>query len=75
MVGRVAVVIGAWLRSSGFSIDLALVERASLLHDICKMDCIGTPKDHALMAEEFLCREGYSLVGEVVGRHVRLEFI
>jgi uncharacterized protein len=72
MVRRAAVVIGAWLRASGFSIDLALVERASLLHDICKMDCIGTPKDHALMGEEFLCREGYSLVGEVVGRHVRL---
>ena len=45
--------IGAWLKSSGFSIDLALVESSSLLHDICKMDCIGTTKDHALMAKEF----------------------
>ena len=73
MVGRVALVIGTWLKSSGFSIDLALVERSSLLHDICKMDCIGTVKDHALMAKEFLYREGYPLVGEVVGRHVRLD--
>jgi hypothetical protein len=72
MVGRVALVIGTWLKSSGFSIDLAMVDRSSLLHDICKMDCIGTTKDHALMAKEFLCREGFPRVGEVVGQHVRL---
>jgi uncharacterized protein len=72
MVGRVALVIGTWLKSSGFSIDLALIDRSSLLHDICKMECVGTPKDHALMAKEYLCREGYPLVGEVVSRHVRL---
>jgi uncharacterized protein len=72
MVGRVAMVIGAWLKSAGFSMDLALIDRASLLHDICKMDCIGTTKDHAFMAKEFLCREGYPRVGEVVSQHVRL---
>jgi uncharacterized protein len=72
MVGRVALVIGHWLKSSGFSMDLALIDRSSLLHDICKMDCIGTTKDHALMAEEFLCREGFTRVGEIVGQHVRL---
>jgi uncharacterized protein len=72
MVGRTALVIGTWLKSSGYFMDLALIERSSLLHDICKMDCIGTSQDHALMAKEFLCREGYPLVGEVVGQHVRL---
>jgi uncharacterized protein len=73
MVGRVALVIGAWLKSSGFSMDLALIDRSSLFHDICKMDCIGTTKDHALMAKEFLCREGFPLVGEIVRQHVRLD--
>ncbi len=73
MVTRVALVIGNWLKSSGLSIDLALVDRAALLHDICKMDCIGTTRDHALMAKELLTNRGYPRVGEVVGQHVRLE--
>lgn len=73
MVTRVALVIGNWLKSSGLSIDLALVDRASLLHDICKMDCIGTTGDHALLAKELLTERGYLRVGDVVGQHVRLE--
>jgi len=72
MVTRVAVVIATRLNASGLVIDLALVERASLLHDICKMDCIGTMKDHALMAQELLAGRGFPRLGEVVGQHVRL---
>jgi putative nucleotidyltransferase with HDIG domain len=72
MVTRVALVIGSWLKSSGLKIDLGLVDRASLLHDICKMECIGTMKDHALMGKEQLSLMGYLSVAEVVGQHVRL---
>ena len=72
MVRRVALVIGSRLKTSGREMDLCLVDRASLLHDICKMECIGTLKDHALMAKELLCAEGFKRVGEVVAQHVRL---
>lgn len=72
MVRRVALVIGSWLNEAGFRMDLELVDRASVLHDICKMECIGTARDHALMGKELLCREGFPLVGEIVGQHVRL---
>ena len=73
MVRRVALVIGSRLNTSGHEIDLYLVDRASLLHDICKMECIGTLKDHALTAKELLCAEGFHRVGEVVAQHVRLD--
>ncbi|HVN72196.1 MAG TPA: HDIG domain-containing protein [Desulfomonilia bacterium] len=72
MVRRVALVIGTWLNTSDFYVNLALVERASLLHDICKADCIGNGHDHALLGKELLCREGFATVGDIVGQHVRL---
>ena len=72
MVSRVADAIGSSLAASGHGIDLELVAASALLHDICKMECIGTGKDHALMGMELLSRHGFPLVGDVVGQHVRL---
>lgn len=72
MVCRVALEISTSLVSSGHDIDLRLVEASSLLHDICKMECLGNGKDHALMGKELLHRHGYPSVGDVVGQHVRL---
>jgi len=72
MVRRVALVLGASLVRRGSVLDLALVEMAALLHDISKMECVGTGRDHALMGQDFLSAHGYPLVGDVVGQHVRL---
>ena len=72
MVSRVAMAIGSSLEARGHEIDLGLVEASALLHDICKIECIGTGKDHALLGRELLSRHGYPLVGDVVGQHVRL---
>jgi uncharacterized protein len=73
MVRRVAIVIGTCLNDSGSRLDLVLIERSSLLHDICKADCIGNAGDHALMGKDLLYREGYESIGDIVGQHVRLE--
>lgn len=72
MVRRVALVLGASLVRSGHALDLPLVEMAALLHDISKMECVGTGRDHALMGQELLSMHGYPLVADVVGQHVRL---
>lgn len=72
MVSRVAVAIGSSLVSSGHDVDVDLIKTSALLHDICKMECIGTGNDHALMGKMLLCRFGYPVVGDVVGQHVRL---
>jgi len=73
MVRRVAVAIASSLKVSGLSIDLAAVDRASMLHDLCKMDSLRTGNDHALMAQEVLCDQGYPFIGDIVGQHVRLK--
>ncbi|HPI93740.1 MAG TPA: HDIG domain-containing protein [Deltaproteobacteria bacterium] len=72
MVRRVALAIGSSLLASNRDIDLRLVGSSALLHDICKMECIGNGGDHALKGMELLCRYGYPRVGDVVGQHVRL---
>lgn len=74
MVRRVAVAIASSLvEVSGLPIDLVAVDRASMLHDLCKMDSIRTGNDHALMAQEVLCGHGYPFIGDIVGQHVRLK--
>ena len=70
-VRMVAVAIACALREKGFGIDVRLVDRASLLHDICKADCLGGG-DHALMGRQLLDRLGFPRIGDVVGQHVRL---
>jgi hypothetical protein len=72
LVCMVALSVGRALRKKGHDIDLGLIEASSLLHDICKMECIESGGDHARMGEEVLRAYGYPRVGEVVGQHVRL---
>jgi len=73
MVRRVAVIIGHSIRLSGYEINLPLIDRAALLHDICKIDSIVSGGDHAMMGEELLKDLGYPLVGDIIGQHVRLK--
>ena len=73
MVRQVAVAITYRLVGAGKHIDVNLVDRAALLHDISKMDSIIRGGDHALMGERLLMEHGYPLVGSIVGQHVRVE--
>ncbi len=70
-VRMVAVAVAHALREKGLEIDMGLVDRASLLHDICKADCLGGG-DHALMGRQLLEGMGYPCIGDVIGQHVRL---
>ncbi len=73
MVRRVAVVIASSLKELGHAIDMRMVDRAAMLHDICKSDSIRAGGDHALMGEQLLAAYGYPLLGDVIGQHVRLK--
>jgi uncharacterized protein len=73
MVSRVALALASSLAMAGRSVDLIAIERASMLHDLCKMDSLRSGRDHALMAQEVLCGMGYHFIGEIVGQHVRLK--
>jgi uncharacterized protein len=71
-VAKVALFIAVELKKKGRAIDLALVEAASLLHDLTKTECLKTKEDHAQTASRQLKRMGYERVGEVVAQHIRL---
>lgn len=71
-VARVALFLSLELSKKGQRIDFALVEAASLLHDLAKTECLKTKEDHAKVGCQLLKRMGYERVGEVVAQHIRL---
>lgn len=72
-VRLVSILVARSLLEAGLEIDMQLVDRAALLHDICKADTILHGGDHALMGRKLLEEQGYPRVSEVIGQHVRLE--
>ena len=72
-VRQVAVIIGYTMRQQGHEINMPLVDRAAILHDICKMDSIREGGDHALQGQQLLAESGYPELGDIVGQHVRLK--
>lgn len=74
MVRRVAVTLAGSLGDERrASIDIRLVDRGALLHDICKADSIVGGGDHARMGQRLLEILGYPRLGQIVGQHVRLQ--
>ena len=71
-VANVALFISNELIKKGQTIDLGLVEAASLLHDLTKAECLKTKNDHAQTGSQQLKRIGYERVGEVVAQHIWL---
>ena len=71
-VAKVALFISVELNKKGRTVDLGLVEAASLLHDLTKAECLKTKDDHAQTASQQLKRMGYERVGEVVAQHIWL---
>jgi uncharacterized protein len=71
-VAKIALFISVELNKKGRTIDLGLVEAASLLHDLTKAECLKTKDDHAQTASQQLKRMGYERVGDVVAQHVWL---
>ena len=72
-VARVALFLSLELNKKGQSIDIGLVEAASLLHDLAKAECLRTKEDHAKKGCQLLKEMGYERVGEVVAQHIRLK--
>ena len=70
-VAKVALFISVELNKKGRTIDLGLVEAASLLHDLTKTECLKTKDDHAQTAGQ-LKGMGYERVGDVVTQHIWL---
>ncbi len=72
-VAEVASLLASGLTRAGELLDLPLIEAASLLHDIAKIDCLQTRADHALAGQELVVSLGFTpALGQVIRHHVHL---
>jgi putative nucleotidyltransferase with HDIG domain len=71
VVNKVANYLAKQLKDNGVRIDLEIIDRASLLHDIGKSITIleGLEDRHHILAQEILTKEGYPALGLVCRRH------
>jgi putative nucleotidyltransferase with HDIG domain len=69
-VERVARLLTQALNQRGEALDLGVVEAASLLHDIAKMDGLKTGQNHAEAGAKILEEMGYPRVARVVRYHI-----
>jgi putative nucleotidyltransferase with HDIG domain len=75
VVNKLANHLAKKLKAAGLKIDLDVVDRAALVHDIAKSEELKTDrakgKDdiHHIIGEEILKKEGYPELGKVVRRH------
>jgi putative nucleotidyltransferase with HDIG domain len=71
-VDRVARYLAQALNAQGETLDLMLVEAASLLHDITKIDGLQSGENHAVTGAKLLRELGYPRVAQVVSHHIVL---
>jgi hypothetical protein len=72
-VERVTALLGRAVSAAGAGVpDPAVLRASALLHDIAKMPCIESRRDHALEGARVLAALGLGEIAELVGRHVRL---
>ena len=61
LVTKIAVFLGKELKKKGEKIDIKLVEKAALLHDIDKMQTVGeNVHNHGLISHDILLEKGFS---------------
>ena len=72
MVCKVAVFLADELNNQGENLSIAEIEAAALLHDITKMEGIGTRQDHAKTGKELLHKLGFQRIGEIMAEHIKL---
>lgn len=63
-VCRKADELAEQMQKKGHLVDWPLVHNASLLHDVARAE-----ENHAMVGAEWICREGYPEVAEIIRRH------
>lgn len=67
-VNRVSVFIAQKLKEAGEDIDIDLVDRASLLHDLDKIPTLNNG-EHGHLTRKILSEKGHGAVGEIAFKH------
>lgn len=68
-VGRLAKHMAILLNENGVDVDIELVEKGALLHDIAKTICLNKRISHATEGQKILIEEGYSELGDIAFSH------
>ncbi len=68
-VREIANFIAKKISENNFNVDLILVDRSALMHDLMKMHCIANNCRHAKEAESVLSKEGFSEFGKILRLH------
>lgn len=72
-VNKVALFLTKRLKEKGVDINIDIVDRASLLHDLDRAK--SKDSKHGYVSEEILTKKGYPELGRVVLRHRFLEIL
>ncbi len=72
-VAGISLFLGECLGDEKICFAPQLLLSAALLHDIAKMESVENGRDHAALGAEWLGREGYPEVAEIVLNHVLLD--
>jgi len=73
VVYRLASVLCQTLNRHGARLDQRIVEAASILHDIAKVEVLGTGESHSQAGARLLSSLGYPEIAEIVRQHVILD--
>ncbi len=69
MVARIGCILGEKLNSRGLDLDIALIERAGLIHDMLRVE-----EKHGEKCAEIMEDKGYKELAFLVGDHMTYKF-
>lgn len=74
-VNKVSMFIAKKLKGKGININLDLVNAASLLHDLDKIETLYDMDQHGKLSQKWFNERNHSKVGEVVRRHKTMKYV
>lgn len=74
-VERIANYLARKLKERGLDIDLDLVSRAALLHDIAKFSTLNSDIRHGKVGQEILLEKGYPKIAQISREHALSEIL
>lgn len=69
LVAQVAVYVASKLVAAGESVNIALVDRAALLHDLDKIMTLEDRGQHGLLGARLLRERGYPEIAAIIEKH------
>lgn len=72
LVNKIAVFLANKLKQAGVDVNVELVDRASLLHDLDKMQTLEEG-NHGEVTEEILVKKGFPKLGKIALQHRFME--